>query len=140
MFRKHTLTFLKSTRSSQFLFSISISFLVWISSLGLFLTMIGVEFDVLFEKKEYAIESVLIGFQIIIPLLLFCAAVILFLTSVYRRLFILLDRKRYLWVYYDFLAVGLLLFFYGNTFFTYYLLFTAVLLGSIPTKRKCKAQ
>ena len=135
MFRKHTFTSLKSTRSSHFLFCISISFLAWISSLGLFLVKIGVEFNALFEKKEYAIESVLIGFQIILPLLLFCAAVILFLTSVYRRLYTLLDRKRYLWVYYVFLAVGLLFFFYGNTFFTFYLLLTIVLLGSIPTKK-----
>ena len=111
--------FLEASIFLNFLFCISISFLAWISSLGLFLAMIGVEFNALFEKKEYAIESVLIGFQIIIPLLLFCAAVILFLISVYRRLYTLLDRKRYLWVYYVFLAVGLLFFFYGNTFFTF---------------------
>ena len=136
MFRKHTFTSLKSTRSSQFLFCISISFLAWISSLGLFLAMIGVEFDVLFEKKEYEIESVLIGFQIILPLLLFCAAVILFLTSVYRRLYTLLDRKRYLWVYYVFLAVGLLLFVNGGILLTFYLFLIVVLLSILPIKRK----
>lgn len=97
--------------------------------------MIGVEFDVLLEKKEYAIESVLIGFQIILPLLLFSAAAFLFLISLYQRLFTLIERKKYLWIYYVFVAVGLLLFFYGNTFFTFYLLLTIVLLGSIPTKK-----
>lgn len=118
--------------------NVVISFLLWISSLLVFLAMIGVEFDVLLEKKEYAIESVLIGFQIILPLLLFSAAAFLFLISLYQRLFTLIERKKYLWIYYVFVAVGLLLFFYGNTFFTFYLLLTIVLLGSIPTKKNAK--
>lgn len=121
-----------------FLLNVVISFLLWISSLLVFLAMIGVEFDVLLEKKEYAIESVLIGFQIILPLLLFSAAAFLFLISLYQRLFTLIERKKYLWIYYVFVAVGLLLFFYGNTFFTFYLLLTIVLLGSIPTKKNAK--
>ena len=107
-----------------------------ISSLILFLIIIGTDFEVLFREKEYSIESVFVGFQIVLPLLFFVGSVWLFLNAIHRRLFTLIDREKWYWVYLIGISFGIITYFYATEFFKYFLLVSVMSLALFSDRKK----
>jgi hypothetical protein len=120
----HLFKIQKKLNGKHYLLQSLISLFFWLSSILVFIWMLGIDFKVLFTEKEYTVDSVVIGFQIVLPLFFFVLSILLFLAATYRRLFTLIYRQKYLWVYPVGIAFGLIIYFSATEFFKYFLLIT----------------
>lgn len=126
----------KKLNGKHYLLHSLISLFFWLSSILVFIWMLGVDFKVLFTEKEYTVNSVFIGFQIVLPLFFFVLAILVFLAATYRRLFTLIDRQKFLWVYPIGIAFGLITYFSATEFFKYFLLITVLSLTFFSNQKK----
>ncbi len=119
----------------QFIVRIVFSLIFWISSVIIFLVIIGVEFDTLFKNGSFYPEPTTVGFQIVLPILFYLMSMILFLNTTYRRLFTIIDRKRFFWVYLIGLSCGMVIYFSATEFFKYFLLICVLTLALVPNQK-----
>lgn len=103
-------------------------------SLFTFLLLIGVDFTTLFNTGEYYIASSKMGFQIFLPIILLLMGVTILITSTYRRLKSI-NERRGVFLFAVSITIALILLMLNQSIFFWYLLCLVLLLCVVREKK-----